>query len=157
MRPTRFGATVAVGLTAAVLVTAVEAQVLPGPVDPGRVDERLQTPVRPTSRPPLELLSEDLAPPPALAGIIKFDFTDLVIEGGGVRIEIVEGYVSETEITGASDDVAADIRGCLASILAVVVDRTRLSGAAGPRPAGAPSRSTSRASRPRCVPASATP
>jgi len=174
LRSTRLGATVAAGLAAAVLGTVAHAQVLPGPADPGRVDERLQSPVRPTSRPPLELQSEDLAPPPAQAGIIKFDFTDLVIEGGTVyppgtfadlgaelkgqeisllqmyelrdvittryrgdgyilsqavipaqrieggvvRIEIVEGYVSDAEITGASDDVAADIRGYLARILA---------------------------------------
>jgi hemolysin activation/secretion protein len=86
---------------------AAAQQVLPGPADPSRIDQRLQQPIQPTSRPALELEGPEFEPPPAQAFAIRFDLTDVVVEG-------VEAYPA-----AEFEALYAELRGTSVSLLDV--------------------------------------
>jgi hemolysin activation/secretion protein len=68
----------------ALLATSGAAQVLPPSSDPGRLEQRFETPAVPQSLPPVELPALDGAPPPEQAGAVRFHLARVVFEGGTV-------------------------------------------------------------------------
>jgi len=95
-------------MAGALLAAGAAAQeVLPGSADPARIDQRLQQPIQPTSRPSLELEGPEFEPPPAQAFAIRFDLADVVVDG-------VEAYPP-----GEFEELYAELRGTSVSLLDV--------------------------------------
>lgn len=67
----------AIGLTP----VSVYAQSLPGPADPGRIDQRFETPAAPQSAPPVAIPAPSQVQPPEQAAKVRFTLRDLIFDG----------------------------------------------------------------------------
>lgn len=63
---------------------AAQAQSVPGPADPGRIEQRFDTPPTPQSSAPIAIPDPAQVPPPEQAAKIHFTLRDVVIEGATV-------------------------------------------------------------------------
>lgn len=63
---------------------AGQAQSLPGPADPGRIDQRFEAPPVPQSTPPVAIPEPSQVAPPEQAAKIRFTLRDLLLDGATV-------------------------------------------------------------------------
>ncbi len=88
-----------------VVPMVVQAQSLPGPADPGRIDQRFDAPPLPQSTPPVSIPDPSQVAPPEQAARIRFTLRDLVVDGATVYS------------AGALRDIAAPLLGKEISLL----------------------------------------
>lgn len=100
-------------------VWPAHAQVLPGPIDPNRLEQRFERPPTPQSVPEPELPAPEQAPPPKEAEGIRFALSAIEVDGAGVYAAadlrpLWEGLLGRTvtlaEVYGVRDAITARYR-----------------------------------------------